>query len=141
MQTIEGGIADITEGCNIIPVAWHRFVGQSMAVAIEGAPEGSIIVFTHRRCDGDVGIEKYREIARVFGVKDVDKMSQTESRDAAIKAVRQLSVDVGIPTQCVEIKESDLDALADDALKDACYPGNPREATHAQVVEMFRKLM
>ena len=85
--------------------------------------------------------EKYREIARVFGVKDVDKMSQTEYRDAAIKAVRQLSVDVGIPTQCVEIKESDLDALADDALKDACYPGNPREATHAQVVEMFRKLM
>lgn len=85
--------------------------------------------------------EKYRKIARVFGVKDVDKMSQAEYRDAAIKAVRQLSVDVGIPTQCVEIKESDLDALADDALKDACYPGNPREATHAQVVEMFRKLM
>ncbi len=85
--------------------------------------------------------EKYREIARVFGVNDVDKMSQAEYRDAAIKAVRQLSVDVGIPTQCVEIKESDLDALADDALKDACYPGNPREATHAQVVEMFRKLM
>ena len=85
--------------------------------------------------------EKYREIARVFGVKDVDKMSQAEYRDAAIKAVRQLSVDVGIPTQCVEIKESDLDALADDALKDACYPGNPREATHAQVVGMFRKLM
>lgn len=85
--------------------------------------------------------EKYREIARVFGVKDVDKMSQAEYRDAAIKAVRQLSVDVGIPTQCVEIKESDLNALADDALKDACYPGNPREATHAQVVEMFRKLM
>ena len=85
--------------------------------------------------------EKYREIARVFGVKDVDKMSQAEYRDAAIKAVRQLSVDVGIPTQCVEIKESDLDSLADDALKDACYPGNPREATHAQVVEMFRKLM
>ena len=85
--------------------------------------------------------EKYREIARVFGVKDVDKLSQAEYRDAVIKAVRQLSVDVGIPTQCVEIKESDLDALADDALKDACYPGNPREATHAQVVEMFRKLM
>ena len=85
--------------------------------------------------------EKYREIARVFGVKDVDEMSQEEYRDAAIKAVRQLSVDVGIPTKCEEIKEADVDALADDALKDACYPGNPREATHAQVVEMFRKLM
>lgn len=85
--------------------------------------------------------EKYREIARVFGVKGVDEMSQEEYRDAAIKAVKQLSIDVGIPTICEEIKESDLDALATDALHDACYPGNPREATHEQVVEMFRKLM
>ena len=85
--------------------------------------------------------EKYREIARVFGVKDVDEMNQEEYRDAAIKAVKQLSADVGIPTKCEEIKESDLDALARDALNDACYPGNPREATHEQVVEMFRKLM
>ena len=85
--------------------------------------------------------EKYREIARVFGVKGVDQMSQEEYRDAAIAAVKQLSVDVGIPTKCEEIKESDLDALAKDALADACYPGNPREASHAQVVEMFRKLM
>ena len=85
--------------------------------------------------------EKYRDIARVFGVKDVDKMSQEEYRDAAIKAVKQLSVDVGIPTKCEEIKESDLDSLAKDALNDACYPGNPREATHEQVVELFRKLM
>lgn len=85
--------------------------------------------------------EKYREIARVFGVKGVDEMSQEQYRDAAIAAVKQLSVDVGIPTKCEEIKEADLDSLAKDALADACYPGNPREATHAQVVEMFRKLM
>ena len=85
--------------------------------------------------------EKYREIARVFGVKNVDAMSQEDYRDAAIKAVKQLSIDVGIPTKCEEIKAEDLDALANDALHDACYPGNPREATHEQVVEMFRKLM
>ncbi|MDY6392404.1 MAG: lactaldehyde reductase [Bacilli bacterium] len=85
--------------------------------------------------------EKYREIARVFGVKDVDSLSQEEYRDAAIAAVKQLSVDVGIPTVCEAIKEEDLDSLAKDALADACYPGNPREATHEQVVEMFRKLM
>ncbi len=85
--------------------------------------------------------EKYREIARVFGVKNVDEMSQAEYRDAAIACVKQLSIDVGIPTVCEEIKESDLDSLASDALKDACYPGNPREATHEQVVAMFRKLM
>ncbi len=85
--------------------------------------------------------EKYREIARVFGVKGVDEMSQEEYRDAAINAVKQLSQDVGIPLVCEEIKESDLDNLASDALKDACYPGNPREATHEQVVALFRKLL
>ena len=85
--------------------------------------------------------EKYRDIARVFGVEGVEKMNQEQYRDAAIAAVRQLSVDVGIPTICEEIKEEDLDNLAKDALADACYPGNPREATHEQVVEMFRRLM
>ncbi|MBP5694515.1 MAG: lactaldehyde reductase [Bacilli bacterium] len=85
--------------------------------------------------------EKYREIARVFGVKDVDSLSQDEYRNAAIECVKQVSKDVGIPEVCEEIKEEDLDALATDALNDACYPGNPREATHAQVVELFRKLL
>ncbi|MCQ2772913.1 MAG: lactaldehyde reductase [Bacilli bacterium] len=84
---------------------------------------------------------KYRDIARVMGVANVDSMSEDEYRAAAINAVKQLSVDVGIPTKCEAITEADLDALAKDALADACYPGNPREASHAQVVEMFRKLM
>ena len=85
--------------------------------------------------------EKYREIAKVFGVKNVESMSQAEYRDAAIEAVKALSVKVGIPTVCQEIKEEDLDSLATDALNDACYPGNPKEATHAEVVAMFRQLM
>jgi len=89
----------------------------------------------------DFSGDKYREIARVFGVEGVDAMTPAEYRDAAIKAVRQLGTDVGIPLICEEIKEADLDDLAKDALNDACYPGNPREATHAQVVEMFRMLM
>ncbi len=85
--------------------------------------------------------EKYREIARVLGVKGVDEMTQEEYRDAAINAVKQLSKDVGIPEKNEKIKEEDLDQLATDALADACYPGNPREATKEQVIEMFRMLM
>ena len=85
--------------------------------------------------------EKYREIARVMGVKGVDTMSQDEYRKAAIDAVKQLSVDVGIPTRCEEMRREDLGSLASDALKDACYPGNPREADHAQVKALFEKLL
>ena len=85
--------------------------------------------------------EKYREIARAMGVKGVDDMTQEEYRDAAIAAVRQLSQDVGIPQKNDRIREEDLDQRASDALKDACYPGNPREATKEQVIAMFRQLM
>ena len=76
-----------------------------------------------------------------MGVEGVDDMSQEEYRDAAIHAVKQLSKDVGINPKNDRIKEEDLDQLAIDALNDACYPGNPREATKEQVIEMFRQLM
>ena len=76
-----------------------------------------------------------------MGVKGVDEMSQEEYRQAAIDAVRQLSADVGIPAKNEKIREEDLEILAADALADACYPGNPREATKEQVIEMFRQLM
>ena len=39
-----------------------------MAVAIEGAPEGSPFFITHRRCDCDVGIEKNRKIDFASGL-------------------------------------------------------------------------
>ena len=85
--------------------------------------------------------EKYKAIAKAMGVEGVDDMTQEEYRNAAIEAVKQLSKDVGIPEKNERIKEEDLDQLAEDALADACYPGNPREATKEQVLELFRKLM
>ena len=47
----------------------------------------------------------------------------------------------GIPKKNEKIREEDLEQLAKDALADACYPGNPREATLEQVIDMFRQLM
>ena len=90
--------------------------------------------------NAEVSGSKYKDIAEALGV-DTHGMSTEEYRKAAIDAVKQLSVDVGIPTKCEKILVSDLDSLASDALKDACYPGNPREATHEQVVELFKKLI
>lgn len=84
---------------------------------------------------------KYRDIAIAMGVEGVEKMSQAEYRQAAIDAVKQLSKDVNIAPTCDRIREEDLVSLAKDALADACYPGNPREATLEQVIELFRKVM
>ncbi len=47
---------------------------------------------------------------------------------AAIDAVRQLSVDVGIPTKLEKLREEDLPFLCESAAADACAPGNPRHA-------------
>lgn len=85
--------------------------------------------------------EKYREIARAMGVKDVDDMSVEEYRKAAIDAVAQLSVDVGIPTKLEAIKEDDLDFLAESAHADACAPGNPKDASVEDLKALFRKIM
>ena len=85
--------------------------------------------------------EKYREIARAMGVKGVDDMSVEEYRKAAIDAVAQLSVDVGIPTKLEAIKEDDLDFLAESAHADACAPGNPKDASVEDFKALFRKIM
>ena len=69
--------------------------------------------------------EKFREIARAMGIRNVDAMSQEEYRQAAIDAVRQLSKDVGIPQTLREIgvKEEDLEALSEAAMgEESVFP-------------------
>ena len=84
--------------------------------------------------------ERLAEVAVAMGV-NTEGMTTDEAADAAIDAVRQLSADVEIPQVCEAIKADELDQIADDALADACYPGNPRDADHDTVVELFRKIM
>ena len=96
-----------------------------------------IVMEYNQECTG----EKYREIARAMGVKDVDSMTQDEYRKAAIDAVRKLSVDVGIPTKLEAIKEEDLQFLAESAHADACAPGNPKDASEEDLKDLFRKIM
>ena len=84
--------------------------------------------------------EKFKAIAEALGV-DTEGMDQAAYRKAAIDAVRQLSIDVGIPTKLEKLKEEDLDFLAQSAAADACEPGNPRRASIDEFKDMFRKLM
>lgn len=84
--------------------------------------------------------ERLAQVAVAMGV-DTTGMSTDEAADAAIAAVKQLSVDVQIPTVCEAITEDELDTLTKDAMVDACFPGNPREATYDDVMGMFRQIM
>ena len=84
--------------------------------------------------------EKYKAIAEAFGI-NTEGMDPDAYRQAAIDAVQQLSVDVGIPTKLEKLKEEDLPFLCESAAADACAPGNPREASLEDLEAMFRKLM
>ena len=86
--------------------------------------------------------EKYREIARAMGIKNVDSMTQEEYRKAAVDAVKKLSKDVGIAPNLVGIvKEEDIPALAQSAFDDACRPGNPKDTSVEEIAALYRKLI
>ena len=75
------------------------------------------------------------------GVKNVDKMSQKEYREAAIKAVKKLAKDVGIPKTLKDIgvKKEDLEALSEAAMADVCTGGNPRPCCKKEILAVYQK--
>ncbi len=113
--------------------------------AVYDTPHGvanAIILPTVMEYNAPATGEKYREIARAMGVKGVDDMSQEEYRKAAIDAVKQLSVDVGIPQDLKAIvKAEDIQFLAESAYADACRPGNPRDTSVEEIIELYNSLM
>lgn len=85
--------------------------------------------------------EKYRNIARAMGVKGIDEMSLDDAKRAAVDAVRQLSVDVGVPEKLNQlgVREEDLPALAAAAAADVCTPGNPRDVCEADLLAVYKE--
>lgn len=87
--------------------------------------------------------EKYRDIAVAMGVDGAADMSLSEVRDAAVQAVKQLGIDVGIPQSLTEIgmKEADVSKVSEDALRDVCTPGNPRDATVDEISALYKSML
>ena len=83
--------------------------------------------------------QRYRAIGEAMGVMDIARMTDAEAADATIAAVKQLSADVGIPANLAGIlKEEDIPFLAESAYADACRPGNPRDTSVEEIVELYR---
>lgn len=113
--------------------------------ALYDTPHGvanAIILPTVMEYNAPATGEKYREIARAMGVKNVDGMTREEYRKAAVDAVRQLSHDVGIPADLKDIvKEEDIEFLAQSAMDDACRSGNPKDPTKEDIIALYRSLI
>lgn len=113
--------------------------------AVYDTPHGvanAILLPTVMEYNGPCTGEKYKYIAKAMGVEGVDDMSQEEYRRAAVEAVKKLSQDVGIPADLKEIvKEEDIQFLAESAFADACRPGNPRDTSVEEIVDLYKSLM
>ena len=85
---------------------------------------------------------KYREIARVMGVPNVDAMDESAYRQAAIDVIQKLADDVGIPKSLSKagVKREDIPFLAESAFNDACTPGNPRDVTIDEIIGIYESI-
>lgn len=83
---------------------------------------------------------KYIHIAKAMGV-DTTGMSEAEGVEAAIEAVKALSISINIPQKLHEInvKEEDIPALAVAAFNDVCTGGNPRPTSVADIEALYHK--
>lgn len=82
---------------------------------------------------------KYGNIARAMNV-NINGMTESKAADAAIKAVKELSLSINIPQRLSEIgiKAADLERLANDAFIDPCTGGNPRKTSVSDILEIYR---
>ena len=83
---------------------------------------------------------KYMNIAKAMGV-NTDGMTEAEGVKAAVEAVKQLSISIGIPQKLNEIgvRKEDLHTLAVDAFNDVCTGGNPRPTSIEDIETLYNK--
>lgn len=102
----------------------------------------ALLLPTVMEFNAPVALDKYVEIAKAMDAYKPG-MTKQEAAAAACKAVRDLAIEVGIPQHLSDlgIKESDIDALADQAITDVCTPGNPRKVTRDDIVALYKKVL
>jgi alcohol dehydrogenase len=86
--------------------------------------------------------KRFADIAVAMG-ENIDGLSDVDAAAKGIAAIRKLSSDIGIPAGLKEldVKETDLRIMAENAMKDACMLTNPRTATLACVVGVYQAAM
>ena len=113
--------------------------------AIFDIPHGvanALLLPTIMEFNAPAALDKYVDIAKALNVYSAG-MSKEEAAAAAVKAVKELSVRVGIPQHLSElgIKEEDLPVLAKAAFADVCTPGNPQEVTEEIILDLYKKVL
>ncbi|UPQ71885.1 L-threonine dehydrogenase [Kluyvera ascorbata] len=89
-----------------------------------------------------VAAARLRDCAKAMNI-DVSAMNDEQGAAACVDAIRKLARQVNIPAglRDLNVKEEDIPVLATNALKDACGFTNPIQATHEEIMAIFRAAM
>ncbi len=84
-------------------------------------------------------VDRFVEIAKAMG-ENVEGLSARDAAELALIAIKQLSIDVGIPSGLTElgVKTKDLKTMALNAQKDACGFTNPRTPTLDDIIQIYK---
>ena len=87
-------------------------------------------------------LEKFVTIARIFG-ENTEGLSLRDAAELSVKAIRQVSEDVGIPEGLASygVEDERLYDLAEAGIATGNVPVNPRKPTVDDLVEIMRRCM
>ena len=112
--------------------------------AVYDTPHGlanAILLPTVLEFNGTVCADLYREILTQGMGMDAMKFTDEEAIKTLCEKVKDLSEKVGI-TQTVKdvgAKKKDFAMLAEKAMEDPCKPGNPRDVTKQDFMDLYEK--
>ena len=116
--------------------------------AVYDTPHGianAILLPTVMRFNGEdsATAQRFREILCQIGRPDAEHLNDQDVINTFVWMISELSKSVGITQTVKDVggKEEDIEILADKAMQDPCKPGNPREVSKEDFMELFRKAM
>ncbi|MFQ9297429.1 MAG: lactaldehyde reductase [Clostridia bacterium] len=85
--------------------------------------------------------QRFREILCEIGRPDAAHLNDQDVINTFVWMISELSKSVGVTQKITDYgaKAEDFEMLAEKAMQDPCKPGNPREVSKEEFVELFRR--
>ena len=116
--------------------------------AVYDTPHGianAMLLPTVMRFNGEdpATAQRFREILVNIGRPDAEHLNDQDVINTFVWMISELSKSVGITSTIKDYgaKEEDFEMLAEKAMNDPCKPGNPREVTKEDFIELYRRAM